>query len=637
MGLSTSTGILVSNSVIVLENIFRYKELGHNRMESAGKGTSEVTVAVLASTLTNIAVFLPLANMSGIMGQIMANFAYTVVIATVFSILVSFTLTPMLASLILPDKVKREMWISRQLEGMFKSWERGYRRMLEVTLARKRSSLIVVVVSLVALVGSFMLVPLLKLELMPQSDSGDITITIELPQGYDMEHTAAILDQIEGRVVNYSEVTTLLTNLGKTSSLNQGVNLATMGIKLVDKAVRSRSDLVLAADMTMVLSDIPNASIIVSAVSSGGDMGSAPVDFYLRGPEIEKLEGYSARLAKALKTVPGLMNVDTSSRGGKPEITFNPDRKKLSEAGITVNDLAVTLRAAIDGLVTTTYKEAGNEYDIRVMLKDRTLLTSADLKNIPVATSQGAQPISNFAEMRFAEGVGRILHTEKFKTIEFTASILPGFTQGDVTVPINERVKELNLPAGYFMTWAGRSQMLQDTVRDMIRVFLLAVILTYMLLAATMESFIQPFVILVTVPLALIGVIIICVWTGTTINMLAMLSIVMLVGIVVNNAILILDYTNQLKKGGMDVRSALIEACPTKLKPIIMANLAMILGTLPMALGIGASGAEMRIAMGIATIGGVVSSTIFTLFLIPSIERLIGKKSRVSIPAEAAL
>jgi HAE1 family hydrophobic/amphiphilic exporter-1 len=628
MGLSTATGILVANSVVVLENIFRHKELGHDRTNSAGKGTAEVTVAVIASTLTNIAVFLPLANMAGMMGVVLGNFAYTVVIATVFSILVSFTLTPLLASRILPEHVKKELWISRKLEGMFKAWEGGYKKLLTVTLRGRLGSFIVILITFGVIAVAVVLGGKLQFEMMPMSDGGRINVTVELPQGYDLDATAKVLAVIEERIRRYDEVKTILTSLGQMSFLDQDVNMAVVDIVLVGRGERERSHIEISADMTRLLSDIPNAVIRVSPVSETGGAGEAPIDFYLRGPDMEKLQTYSTNLSGLLKKIPGLMNVNASSRPGRPEITLFPDRKRVSEEGITIQDLAMSLRAAISGLVMTTYKEAGSEYDIRVLLKDTALETYEDLRNIPVATPQGSYPISYFADIQFTESYSKIQHTDKYKTIQFTAFLLPGYTQGDLIGSIEGAVKGMNLPDQYFMIWAGDTEAFQETMKDLMTVFFLAVVLTYMLLAASLENFFQPLLILGTVPLSFIGVVLACVFTGTTMNALSMLSVIMLVGIVVNNAILILDYANQLRRKGMDVREALIEACPTKLKPIIMSNLATVLGMLPMALGIGSSGAEFRRPMGIVSIGGLVSSTLLTLFVIPAVENFFARHKK---------
>jgi HAE1 family hydrophobic/amphiphilic exporter-1 len=628
MGLSTATGVLVSNSVVVLENIFRFKETGHNRIESAAKGTSEVVVAVLASALTNICVFFPLANVSGMVGMMLQDFALTTVIATVFSILVSFTVTPMLASLVLPESIKKEWKISLWLEEMFKTWERWYRSLLQVMLKSRWRCVFVCFATFGVFALSLLLVRFgfVAFELAPNIDGGALNITVELPQGYDIEETAAILEEVESRVSEYPEVLNIVTTLGQVSFVNQGVNQAQVAIKLTDRQYRNRSNMLIATDMTRRLADIPGADIKVNAASAFGGGGEAPISFYLQGQDMDVLEEITAEFIEKMHEVPGFININKSSRPGKPEIVIRPDRKKVSEEGLSVNLLALTMRAAVEGIEATKYKDGGHEYDIRVTLKDDALLTYEDLKSVPVATSKGSRPLSYFADVEFTTGFNLVTRVDKLKTITVSSYLLPGFPQGSAQSAVNQIAESTDFPIGYKMSWGGNARMMQETVSDMLRVFILAIVLTYMVLAAILESFIQPLLILGTVPLALIGVLGIIAVTGTTMNMASMLAIIMLVGIVVNNAILILDYMNQLRRDGVPTREALLTAAPIKLKPILMSNIATVLGMLPMAVGIGSSGVEMRQAMGLVSIGGILSSTVLTLFVIPAVEYILGKK-----------
>ncbi len=626
MGLSTASGVLVANSVVVLENIFRRRSLGEDRKQAAALGTAEVTTAVIASTLTNIIVFLPIGTMPGLAGLMLKDLALTVTIATLFSIIASFTVTPMLAALILPDAIGEKKRFGVAFDRFFKSFENAYRKLLDIILASKKQSKMVIVVTILLFIGSMLLFAKVPFDFVPSQDAGNLKIVAELPLGYDLTETARLLQRIEDRTKKHQEVVSLLTTLGKESDLNQGVNLASLGVKLVDKEDRKLSDKEIAALLTKELSDLPNVKIKVSAVSGFTSSGSsAPVDFYLRGQNIDKLEKYADLLLAKLKTIPGLMNIDTSTRPGKPEITIYPDRTRMTEAGVTMQELAVLIRASLEGVEVTKYKESGNEYDIRVVLNKESIPSYEELQNLPVYTKKGTLPISHFAELKFTGGYNKIMHTDKFTTIEFTADTLPGYALGDITKVVNQAIEELNLPSGYQLKWAGFADMMYETLGNMAFALTLAIILTFMLLAATVENFSQPLLILATVPLCMIGVAIALVTTGTTLSIMAMFSVVMLVGMVVNNAILILDYTNQLRGQGMDLHSALLEACPAKLMAIIMSNLAAILGMLPMAMAIGGAGAEMRQPLGIVTIGGIVSSTVLTLVVIPAVENLIGQ------------
>ncbi len=633
MGLSTAVGILVTNSVVVLENIFRHKELGHNRIEAAGKGTAEITVAVIASTMTNIVVFLPIASMSSIVGQFFKEFALTVTYATVFSLITSFTLTPMLASLILPEKDKKKHPLGKKLEAMFKKWDNIYQNILTSMLKNKKRSWGTILISIFMFFLSFWAAARVGFEFMPAMDEGDISIEVELPQGYSLQQTAELVNTIEEKIKSHQEVKHILTSLGSLSQMDKGTNVAKIAVKLVDSDLRSLSNSMAASLFINELSDIPNARIRVAAMDPG-DNEEAPVTFYLQGQEIDHLEQYKTFLVEKLKKIDGLINVNTSSRPGKPEITVIPNRNKLADAGLNIYSLALTLRASLEGMITTTYKEDGNEYDIRVSLQDQSVNTPEKIRNLTVVSPRGVFTLSRLADVYFTEGYSKILHKDKYKAIEITGYIAPGYALGDVVAKIKQETSSLDLPAGYRVDWGGDAKMMEETTADMLNTFILAMILTYMLLAAILEDLLQPLMILGTVPLALIGVFFSLFITGKTMNMMSMMAIIMLLGIVVNNAILLLDYTNILRKKGKTVKEALIEACPTKLKPILMATVAIIFGMLPMALGIGSAGVEFRQPMGIVSIGGLIVSTFLTLLVIPSIYYLTVRDKK-KVPAES--
>ncbi|MDL2229420.1 efflux RND transporter permease subunit [Treponema sp. OttesenSCG-928-L16] len=630
MGLSCAVGTLVANSVVVLENIFRCKSQGLSRIEAASRGAKGVMMAVLASTLTNVAVFVPLGGMAGAMGQILSHFAYTVVISTVFSIIVSFTLTPLLASRMLPEQLKEPGRIGRAIDRGFKALEDLYRKSLAVILKRKRRSALVGTAVFAAFVLSLIGFTKIPMELVPQSDGGKINVSVELPLGSSLESTAGVLREIEERLVTYDEVDTLLTSLGLLGSMDIDVNVAMMQITLKPKDKRRRSNLELAALMTRTLSDIPGAVIRVSAPAELAIAQGSPIDLYLQGADNQVLQELGTQIKNRIDRVEGIMSTGINTKAGKNELVFEPRRKQISQDGLSVQSVAVSLRAAVDGLVAATYREGGEEFDIRVKMKDSALADIEDLRNIPIASSRGVYPLSRYADLHFESGYNKIMRSDKLRTVEITAELLPGYTQGPVTADVMKTISDIDLPAGYSVKQAGLSDAMEESNRSMAIVFLTAILLVYMLLAAVLENPVQPLFILLTIPLSIIGVAAACLITSSRLNNIAMIGIVMLVGIVVNNAILILDYYNQLKREeGLNTADALIKACPVKLKAILMSNIAIILGLLPMALGIGASLAEMRQPMGVIVIGGIISSTILTLWFIPAIEYLVSRRSRL--------
>lgn len=625
MGLSVSVGVLVANSVVVLENIFRHKAMGADNKDASLKGTTEVTVAVIASTLTNLVVFLPIANMSSIVGLFMRELALAASFATIFSLIFSFTLTPMLASFLLPKSGKRSK-IAEKMDAFYKTWDEFYRSLLRISLKNKWVNALMVFFSIVALIAVGMVFgPYLGFEFMPAQDNGKIQVTAELPQGYNLHETAEVLKTIEGRIKKYPEVEHVITNLGKISDFNTGSNVAKMSINLFDVNERERGIETIIGKFVGDLSDVPNAKITVDRLQESG-AGGAPIQFYILGQEMEVLTELKNEIIAEIGNIPGLINLDQSSREGKPEITISPNRVKLAEVGITTQELALTIRGAIEGIESSKYRENGEEYDITVTLSDVSVDSPEKIKNIPVVSSRdySVYRLQQLANVEFTNGFTTILHRDKYTTIKFTASNAPGYVVGDITSEIEKRIKEnINLPTGYQFRWGGNNELMEEMVDDFKFAFFLALVLTYILLAAILESFLQPLFILFTIPLALIGVILSLYLTNIALGITSLLAIIMLIGIVVNNAILMLDYTNQLvREEGMRVKNALIEACPTKLKPIIMSSLAIILGMLPMALGIGDAGKEMRMPLGVVSIGGLVVSTILTLFIIPALYNL---------------
>jgi len=630
MGLSVSVGVLVANSVVVLENIFRHKEMGKNKKEAAYDGTVEVTIAVVASTLTNIVVFVPLGSLQSMVGRFLSELAFTAAFATVFSLIMSFTLTPMLASIILPNKPKMGA-LGRMIFRFEKMWERLYHNSLLFTLKNKYISAGIVL----AAFALFVLVTMrygsqLENEFMPTVDDGRIAVQIELPEGYNLEQTKVVVDGMKERLKNYDEVKETVSNLGRLSELDLGTNMALMEIYLVDVEERERGLLEMITTFTQEFSDVPNANIRVNPLSTSAGPGS-PIDFFILGQDLEVLERYKDTLYTQLQDVRGLVNLTTSSKPGKPEIVLVPKREILAESGLTVQDLAFTLRAAVEGIVSSKYREGGNEYDIKVTLNDESVNSPEKLASIPVISPMGqVYRMSQLADIEFTQGFSKILHRDKFTAIQFSGFPAEGFPTGAIMEDVQKIIDDTELPAGYSIRWAGMAEMQQEMAVDLGFAFLLAIILTYMLLAAMLESFWQPVMILLTVPLALIGSFVLMYYTDTTLSLTANMGIIMLIGIVVNNAILMLDYTNQLRREeGMQPKDALIKACPTKLKPIIMATLAIILGMLPMALGIGDAGKEFRIPLGIVSIGGLIASTFLTLWVIPSFYYVTSKSKKL--------
>jgi len=624
MALGISIGILATNSIIVLENISRYIDEGHPPEEAAVKGTSEIAIAVIASTLTNIMVFTPIAYMSGIVGQFFRQFGLTVVFATVFSLLVSFTMAPMLAAKFLAptnDTENRTRKESRRFSAVRRVRERFFARMdtgLDTLSSNYRSAVDwcldhrphTIITVIVIFFFSLFLLSLVGGEFTPASDEGYVSVQVTMPPGTPIEQTEDILNDIEAIVLTHEEVETVFITVGEG---NAGVNEGEIIIGLVDLSDRK----LLTTDFINLirpeLAVIPEAEIGVYEKSQGRS-AEAGMTILVTGPEMDTLTTLAGEVKSIVDAIPGLVDVDTTEEDPQPEIRFIPDRDTISDYGITTANIYSVLRASYEGEVASVYRELGEEYDILVRLSETDRRNQDLFENLLIQTPRGFAPLSQFGTVERALGESEILRKDRQKLIEVTANIGTG-TLGQYEGVISAEMENIDIPEGYEVAFGGESERMAETFQALIEALLMAIILTYVVLAAILESYIHPLTILVTVPLGLIGTAVGLFVSGMSINLFSLMAMVMLVGIVVNNAILILDYTNELREGGKVLRDALLEACHVKFRAIMMSTLAIAFAILPQALG--GADAGFQVAMAVVTMGGVLFSAMFTLFLIP--------------------
>ncbi|MCE5304341.1 efflux RND transporter permease subunit, partial [bacterium] len=627
MGISVTIGVLVSNSIVIIENIFRYKDMGYKTKDATKIGTNEVFVAVLASTLTNIVVFVPLATITSVPGQFLRALALSATFSTLFSLLYSFTLTPMLSSLLISDKEIKKGRLHTLFDRMDDYFINFFRKTLEPVLKTKRSAIIVVVATIILfLVILLGLGSKLQFEFQPEMDNGRLAAKVELPPGYNMDATARVVDQIQNIIVKHPEVVNIVSDIGKSSSIDIGTNMALINIQLVDKQFRKISQSKLQSILNQEFASIGNAKISISTGMSS-NMNTSPIEFYIMGQNEYEVQKLADRVYGKLKDIPGLVNFDQSSRTGRPEMTIYPKRDVLGNIGLSVTELALSLRSSVEGMSSTKVRKEKDEYDITVIMDSSEINSPEKIKDLSIVTSAGTFRLGEIADIRFTPGPTRILHKDKFTSVQFSGAPAPGVPLGNITDAIQEKIDQVRFPIGYSFSWSGTSQMFQELMADIIFAFFLGIVLTYLLMCAILESFIEPIYIMFTIPLGMIGVIIASWMTGTNLGITSLMGVIMLTGIVVNNAILLIDFANQLvRQEGKHIRDALIESTVTKLKPIVMSNAALALSMIPMALGMGTSGAEMRAPLGIVSIGGIIASTILTLYFIPSIYYIFARE-----------
>ncbi|MFA5653980.1 MAG: efflux RND transporter permease subunit, partial [Desulfomonilia bacterium] len=629
MALGVSIGALVANAIVIIENIYKHI-LGHDDpKEGAVRGTWEVLVAVLASAGTNIVVFVPIAFMKGVFGQVFFPFGITVVAATVFSIIASFSLTPMLSYFAMRNtKDPEKGWgiIGPKLrfftQGVDKV-RREYLNLLDVCLRWRK---LTIVFTLLIFAGSIMVMRYVGGEPFPAADSSEITINAELPEDASIEASTMVMHRIEETVKTIPELKDYSSTVG---GKNRGINDLRIHARLVDAHERSRGDKEISESLVEPLCTIPDLDFSVTAGRSFGNEGDMDIELY--GPDYPELVKVSTMVEKIMNNTGNFQSIISSYKTPRREMRFVSDPFKSTVYGGKNAGLGGILRTAIEGDSSSLFRQGGQEYDINVAL-DEQYTGSINLLGailVPLGKDKNLFPINKVGEFVPARAEASIERKDKERKITLTSYLSRLSLTENMTI-LKENFDSLDLKPGYRIEFAGDVELNQEVNEAVSEAFIIAAILTFMLLAAILNSFIHPFTILLTVPLGLAGVFYALFFSGITMNMLAMMSMVMLVGVVVNGAILIIDAAMSMMKGGTDPITSVKEACSEKFRPIVMSNLAIICGLLPQAFG--GSGASFRVALAAPTIGGIIVSTLFTMFFIPVIFTYMERLRRFRMP-----
>ena len=624
MSLTISVGILVTNSIVVIENIVRHQKTGKPIRKAAEDGTNEIFMSVLASTLTNLAVFLPIATTTGIIGSAFKSLGLTIVFATVASIFLSFTLTPLMASRILKTKKAADRGSSRNpVDFLLSGIDRLYEKVLDRILANRITQIAIIFVVAVLFAGTLKYIaPKLGSEFIPSMDEGGASIELELPSGTPIEVTKQQVLEIESLLKGIPDLVSISSTIGG-SGTRTGVQYGQVSLQFTPENSRKESIFDKINTIRPMLAKIPDAKI--SIVATGGfGAGDADMVVEVKGFEMEKLITLSEEVKSIISHTSGLTDINSSWKGDKPEITIIPDRERLEHYGLSPNLAQATTIQMLGGLVRynitgndeAVYRENGEDYPIRVQLDAQARTSVRDIQTMEVLTPRGPVPLEAIAQVHYTGGISSINRKNKQRMIEITANNTSG-NIGKKIAAVQEKIDALHLEPGYSINFAGMQDLQDDSFNQLGLASVLAIALTFMLLVALLESLSMAFVIMLTIPLGLIGVIWFLYFTNNALSMVSLMSVVMLIGIVVNNAILLIDYArHQRLKLAISAREAIVQAAGTKLKAIVMSNLAIIISMIPMALGMG-SGGSFRAPFAITAIGGVTCSTIFTFFVIP--------------------
>ena len=634
LGLSIAVGLLIDDAIVVIENIYRNFHGGVDSRTAAGRGTSEIGLAVLATTFTIVVVFVPVAFMGGIVGRFFYQFGMTVALAVMVSLFVAFTLTPMLFSRLVShpeeeDHTRGGRWFGvRWLSAYDRNFNRGYdwvktqyRGLLRWALDHR---LAIVAIAVIGFVASFGLLPLIGTEFMPLQDQAQFFVDFEAAPGTTLTQTTVLAAQVEERIRQLPEVTSVYTAIGSGQRLvSQGVITA----KLVPKTDRKRTVFDLITDVRERVRSLPGLYLSIAAEEAHG--GGEPISLSVQGEDLRVLRRIAAAVEDSTRSVPGAREVRNSLVGSRPEAQIVIDRDRASELGLSMAGIASALRLLVEGDDITTYKEGDEEYKVRLRLASADRSNAWAIENLMLRSSRDIPgreyfqvPLKQVARLDQRGGPTEIRRYDRRREVLISGNIASGLFAGDVRNAAFAKVQSISLPPGYSITATGEAEIQQESFGHIFTALFLAVIFIYFVLASQYESFLDPLAIMLSLPMALVGAFGGLFFFGSALSLVSLIGVVLLMGLVTKNAILLVDFVKQARARGESRRDAILAAGPIRLRPILMTTLATIFGVLPLALGFG-PGAELRAPMARAVIGGLVSSTVLTLVVVPVVYTLL--------------
>ena len=631
LSLGCSVGVLVTNSIVVIENIFRHLKRKEDIKTAAAEGTGEVIAAVSASALTNVVVFVPVMMMTTRIGSMMVPFAGVMVAATLVSLFVSFTLTPILACVLLKGETEEKKKLSL-LDKFFIPWDMGYDWLCRIFAksvnwtAKNPVKLLLIMVIAALAVWKFV-VPQVGLSFLPYCDQGEIRIKFEFPTSYNLDTTEKLIREAADRLKKFDFIKGMTVSIGTSNSsrgqVGTAVYLGQINLKTTGKNERTQTIYDLQAQIRQELSYLNNCLITLSIPATFGGSG-AEIRCVINGQDLEILEEAEQKVMETLPSSGLVRDLDSSRRERKININIIPDRTILQNLGMSSNDLYRYMLGSLDGIEVGDYRSGSRTFDIR--LKNSKEYGESQLRqNAPAIKSNNPLGTEVLAKIEEEARPVVINRYDKVRTMWLYANTAPGQPLGTVSKKIEETAKSV-LPPGYNVRMSGSVEMMNETSKEFIRVIVLATLLTYLLIAGIMESWVKPFLIMFTVPLGFLGMYATLYCFGMSMSMMGLLGGVMMIGIVVNNAILIMDECGMQIARGVHPHEAMIIACKEKFRPIVMTSIASVAGMLPMAFGTGL-GSELRASCGMGVVGGLIISSLLTLYVIPALYCLF-------IPAE---
>ncbi|RSK26481.1 efflux RND transporter permease subunit [Bacillus sp. HMF5848] len=621
-GLALGVGMMVDNAIVILENIYRYRQLNYPMKKAAIMGSSEIGTAIIASTLTTIIVFLPFVFVNGLAAQLFKPLAQVIAFSLLASLFTALIIVPLFASLFL--KLKDTQNAKSKHQELLKN---KYKAVLEKALNNRRVTIFSITLLFIL---SFVIVPFLGTEFLPAQDQSMISIEATLPPGHSIDQSLSTSETIVKKLATVDDIDILYTTIGGNDPFTVGArsqsNKLNYTIMLTAPSKRDRSDVEIADTMRQLLKDIPS---IIEAKVSASDTGFAadPVSLKITGPNLQTLQKLAEDVRALIVTVEGVRELDSNFSTGNPLLSVAVFKDVAYSLGIGSMQLAKTISDATQGIVASQFTKNGEELPIRLVFEENGIKSQDELENMLIKTQMNDfVPLKAIASFTRDNGPTRIIRTNRMREISLTADVF-GRDIGSVNDEIESLLRQhITLPdSRYKITFGGQDEQMNDAFFKLTLALLLAVVLVYMVMAGQFESFFYPFIIMFSVPLTLIGILIGLLITNQPIGVGSLIGLLILTGIVVNNAIVLVDYINQLKVAGHSTREAILEACPTRLRPILMTAFTTILGLLPLSLGLG-EGTEVQQPMAIVIISGLLTSTCITLLFIPVLYESFDKK-----------
>ncbi len=611
-GLALGVGMMVDSSIVILEGIVSERQKGASRMEASIKAATELGPSVIASAITAMIVFVPIVFVDGIAADLFIPMALTVAFSNVAALVVAITIVPMLSARMITDRAinKKKSWFQRGLEVLIAF----YKKLLAWALGHRKT---VVAVTILATIGSLALAPFIRMEFIPASGSGQLNIYMTAPSGYKLDEMKALTEEVTALLEPYRgdiEYTSVTIG-GDGGPFGGATNTSSVMVQLLpeDQLQHSSTDIVLA--LGEAVQNIAGAEITIeeSTVSLGG---GSPIQIQVNGEDTRVLHEIGEQIVWVLSDIPGVLNPESSSSDGNSELNIIVDRSTAASYGLTYQEIMNEVSLSLNGQVATRYREAGNEYEVRVIMPEQNRSSIADLNALVVTTRSGQLvPLAAVAEFKQEQGPASIIRENQKQLITVSSGIIDR-DLGSVSADVEAAMASMSLPDGYTYSIGGQTEDMEEAFIQLGLALAFAIFLVYAVMAIEFESFVYPFIIMFTMPTTTVGVMIGLFVTGSSLSIPSIMGLVMLAGIVVNNGIILVDYINIVRSKGMDRREAILEGAPTRVRPIMMTYLATVLGMLPLALGWG-EGAETNQPMAIAIIFGLTFSSLFTMLFIP--------------------